>query len=174
MNTNNDAIKTMILERLAMVEYTHTYAFGIRDMGIVKVAIVDNADEILPLITKCERNAISHGGVYGVRMWNSHTAFNTIKAYAREVIDLCSVKEFERLFKEKKVNGYKGNRGNLFEDMTAELLNGQQMENKSAKCTECGDIIVNGEHIQVKLWNATITTESQVNRFYTEYMKESN
>ena len=33
---------------------------------------------------------------------------------------------------------------------------------------ESGDIIVNGEHIQCKLWNATVTTEPQILRFMAQ------
>lgn len=169
---SNEAIKNVILTRLSTVEFTHTYAFAIRDEKMVKAVIVENADEIMPLITYCERNAISHGGVFGVRMWNSNKAFEIIKDYAREIIPICSVKEFERIYQEKKSNGYKGNRGNFFEDTFAEITGGVQNENKTAKCTECGDVVVNNEHIQVKYWNATVTTEPQVNRFYTKYIKE--
>lgn len=173
MRNSNEEIKRTILERLAEVEYTDVYAFAIRDEKMVKAVIVENASEVLPLVTYCERNSASHGAVWGVRMNNAKETFSVLKDYAREIIPMCSVKEFERLFAEQKENGYRGNRGNLFEDMFAEYTNGVQNENKSAKCTECGDVVVNGEHIQVKFWNATITTEPQVNRFYTEYLKKT-
>lgn len=171
MRNSNETIKATILERLALVEYTKVYAFAIRDEKMVKAVIVDNANEILSLVTYCERNSSSHGAVWGVRMNNANETFATLKDYAREIIPMCSVKEFERVYAEKRASGYRGNRGNLFEDMFAELTNGTQNANKSAKCTECGDVVVNGEHIQVKFWNATITTEPQVNKFYADYMK---
>ena len=173
MRNSNEEVKMIILERLAEVEYTNTYAFAIRDEKMVKAVIIENADEVLPLVTYCERNSASHGSVWGVRMNNKMEVFAILKEYAREIIPMCSVKEFERLYTEQRENGYKGNRGNLFEDMFAQYTNGTQNENKSAKCTECGDVVVNGEHNQVKFWNATITTEPQVNRFYTEYLKKT-
>ena len=172
-NTINMAIKNHILSLLSLVEFTHVYGFGIRDNGLVKVAIVENADEIMNLITVCELTSKSHGAVYGVRMWNSSVAFNIIKEYARELITLCTVNEFERIYAERKANGYTGNRGNLLEDLFAEFTGAIQNESKTAKCTECGDVVLNGEHIQMKLWNATVTTEPQVERFYADYVKES-
>ena len=169
---SNEEIKNVILERLATVEFTKTYAFAIRDEKMVKAVIVENADEILPLVTYCERNAESHGATWGVRMNNRMDVFAIIKEYAREIIPMYSTKEFERLFLEARANGYKGNRGNFFEDKFALLTNGVQNPNKSAKCTESGDVIINGEHIQCKFWNATVTTETQVNTFYEKYLQK--
>ena len=99
MNTtrkDNIEIKTAILNALASLEYTHTYAFGIREHGMVKAAIVENADEILPLITIAEQQASSHNSVWGIRMHGTTADFALIKSYAREVIDICSVKAFEQ------------------------------------------------------------------------------
>ena len=155
-------IKMKTLELLARVEYTHTYAFIIRDNGMVKAAIVEEADTIMPFITVCE---LTGRDGYKVRMWNSREAFTTIKEYARELITLCSVKEFEASFATAKGNGYFGNRGNFGEDLFATITGATQMTSKTAKCTECGDVILNGEHIQVKLWNATVTTLEQAERF---------
>ena len=159
----NLEIKNAILNTLFAIEYTHTYAFIIRDNGLVKACIVENADDVLPLVTICERNSKSHGGVFGVRMWNSNTAFGIIKEYARETITMCSVAEFENEYRTAKENGYFGNRGNYAEDMFAFITGATQNTSKNAKCTECGDVVLNGEHIQVKLWNATVTTETTMN-----------
>lgn len=172
MRTNeNIEMKAMILNRLAMVESTHTYAIAIRDNGMVKAVIIENAEDVLPMVTVCERNSKSHGGVYGVRIWNSKKAFEIMKEYAREIITLCSVDEFERRYKEMKENGFKGNRGNLFEIIFSEITGAEMNDNPTAKCTECGDVRLNGEEIQLKLWNATVTTEPQVNRFFAEINK---
>ena len=70
-----------------------------------------------------------------------------------------------------KENGYKGNRGNFFEIIFSEVTGAEMNENPTAKCTECGDVRLNGEEIQLKLWNATLTTETQVNRFYEKMVK---
>ena len=167
--TLNAEIKSFILNLLIAIEYTHTYGFAIRDNGMVKVAIVENADNILNFITVCERNSKSHGGVFGIRMWNSNKAFEIIKEYSRELITICSVQEFERIYKERKENGYKGNRGNLLEELFCELTNAKQNDNPNAKCIDCGDVVLNSEHIQLKLWNATVTTEPTIRNLYKEY-----
>lgn len=167
----NNEIKMMILNRLAKVEYTHVYAFAIRDNGMVKAVIIENADDVMPMVTVCERNSKSHGGVYGVRIWNSKKAFEIMKEYAREIITLCTVEEFERRYKEEKENGFTGNRGNLFEIMFSEFTGAVMNECANLKCTDGGDVVLNGEHIQLKLWNATVTTEPQVNRFMVEMNK---
>ena len=155
-------IKMRTLELLARVEYTHTYALIIRDKGCVKAAIVEDADDLLGLVTVCE---LTGRDGYKVRMWNSKEAFEIIKTYAREMVTLCTVKEFEASFKMAKDNGYYGNRGNFGEDLFAKVTGATQMNAKNAKCTDCGDVVLNGEHIQVKLWNATITTLEQAERF---------
>ena len=165
MRKDNPEIKEMILTKLAEVEYTHTYAIAFRDHKIVKAAIIEDADAILPLITVAERQSASHGGDWGVRVNLTKEKTEIVKAYAREIIDICSVAKFEN---EYETNGHRGsnNRGHIFEQVFADVTGGKRNDNPTAKCTECGDVVVNGEHIQCKLWNATITTESQVNRFY--------
>lgn len=167
MRKDNIEIKTAILEKLASVEYTHTYALGIRENGMVKAAIVENADEILPLVTIAEKQASSHGAPWGIRINGTKANAEIIKQYAREVIDLCTVRFFEQEYAE---HGNRGgnNRGHIFERLCAEVMGGKQNDSMTAKCTECGDIVVNGEHIQCKLWNATVTTEPQVMRFIAE------
>ena len=168
---NNKEMQMFILDRLAQVEYTNTYVFAIRTKGMLQAAIVENANDILPLVTYCERQASSKGGVWGVRMWNAEAAFEIIREYAREIIDICSVREFEQSYEEaggkKAIPGYKGE---WFERLFVRTVGGERPESRTAKCTECGDVILNGEHLQLKLWNATITTEKQVNKFYMDKM----
>lgn len=169
---DNKEMKQFILDRLAEVEYTDTYVFGIRDNGMLKAVEVEHAHDILPLITYCEKQASSHGAPWGVRMWNASAAFDIIKAYASRIWTLCSIEEFERTYQEaggKKIDGY---RGEWFERMFVKYVGGTRPEKRNAKCTESGDVILKGKHLQLKLWNATITTEPQVNRFYEALNKE--
>ena len=166
---DNVEMKQFILDRLAQVEYTDTYVFAIRHQGMIKAAKVEHAMDILPLVSYCEKQASSHGAPWGVRMWNSSAAFEIILSYASEVWTLCSVDEFEESYQaaggKKAIPGY---RGEWFERMFVEYVGGTRPESRTAKCTECGDVILNGEHLQLKLWNATVTTEPQVNRFYAQ------
>lgn len=173
IGNDNKEMKAMLLDRLAKVEYTDIYGFAIRDKKMVKYCKVEHAMDILPMITYCEPQATSKGANCGVRMWNSEAAFEIIKAYASEIIPICSVDEFENGYQQacaengKKIDGY---RGEWFERLVAKMLGGIRPEKRTAKCTESGDMIVNGEHIQLKLWNATITDEKTVNNFYSEWM----
>lgn len=174
---DNKEMKQFILDRLAQVEYTDCYGFAIRDEKMVKAAIVEHAHDILPFITYCERQATSKGSCWGVRMWNSEDCFSIIKEYASEIIPLCSVKEFERGYEEAaaatETGRLPGYRGEWFERWFVKVVGGVRPDNRTAKCTESGDVILNGKHIQLKLWNATIMTETQVNRFYAERMKNT-
>ena len=171
MRKSNEVVKANILDKLAQVEFTHTYAFAIREEKMIKAVVVENADEVLPLVTYCEKNAESHGADWGVRMLGTLDSFQTLKDYASEVVTLCSVEYFESLLVERKNSGIRENRGNLFEVVFADMVGGKQVELKNAKCTDCGDVIVGKKHIQCKLWNATITTEKQVNRFYKKFLE---
>lgn len=169
---DNQEMKQYILDRLAQVEYTDTYVFAIRDHKMVKAVEVENAHDVLPLITYCERQASSHGSPWGVRMWNSTATFEIIKAYASRIWTLCSVEEFETTYQEaggRKLDGY---RGEWFERLFVKYVGGTRPEKRNAKCTECGDVILDGKHLQLKLWNATITTEPQVNRFYAAMIEK--
>ncbi len=169
---DNKEMKQFILNRLAQVEYTSTYVFAIRENQMIKAVEVENAPDILPFITYCEPQASSHGAPWGVRMWNSAAAFEIIKAYASRTWTLCSVTAFERTYQEaggKKLDGY---RGEWFERMFVKYVGGSRPEKRTAKCTESGDVILDGKHLQLKLWNATITTEPQVNRFYAAMIEK--
>lgn len=170
MRKDNIEMKTIILNDLAKVEFTHTYAIAIKDNKRVKAAIVENAEKIMPMITVCELQAKSHGAPWGIRVNGVKENFALIKEYAREVIDICSVKEFEYIYSTQGNRG-NNNRGHIFERMCAEVMGGFQADSKTAKCIDCGDIIVNGEHIQCKLWNATVTTETTIKNFHKTIME---
>ena len=171
MRKDNVEMKMMILNKLSAVEFTHTYIIGFRENKMVKAAIVENADEILPMICVAEPQATSHNAVWGVRANVTRENTEIVKAYAREIIDVCSVAYLEQEYAERGNRG-KNNRGHIFERLCAERLKGERPDSPTAKCTETGDIIVNGEHFQCKLWNATVTTEPQVNSFWAQNEKQ--
>lgn len=164
---SNEIVKAFILNNLAKVEATHTYAIGIKENGMVRACIVENADRLLPLVTYCEQQASSHGSVYGVRMDGTKKNFEIIKAYATRIVDICSIKAFEHIYATEGNRG-SNNRGHIFETLVAQTLGGKKNDSMTAKCTECGDINVNGVEIQVKLWNATISTEKTVENFMAQ------
>lgn len=161
---DNPEIKKMVLDRLASVEFTHTYLFNYREKGMVRAAIVEDADEILPLITYAEHHEGKKHNGWAIRMDGCKANVEIIKTYAREIFDVCTVKFLEN---EYAVNGRPGsnNRGHILERLNAEILGGVQNKKSNLDCTLAGDIVVNGEHIQCKMWNATVTTEATVNNF---------
>ena len=110
----NAEIRDSIRDTLSMIEYTHTYAIAFREKNMVKMAIIENADAILPYITYAERNAESHGAVWGVRIWARKETSELLKEYAREVLDVCTVGYLER---EYAMHGKRGSntRGHIFE-----------------------------------------------------------
>ena len=171
MRKDNKRTKNNILKKLSIVEFTHTYAFAIREDKMVKAVIVENADEVLPFVTYCERNSESHGADWGVRMLGTVDSFEILIEYAKKIITICSLEEFEEELAERKECGFTGNRGDLFEHLFAKATKGKMPKARNAKCTESGDVIVRGKHIQCKLWNATITTKKQVDKFYNNYKK---
>ena len=120
MRKDNIEMKNAILEKLASVEFTHTYAIAFRENKTVKAAIVEDADEILPLICISEPQASSHNSVWGVRVNLTRENREIVKTYAREIVDICSVKFFEQEYAEHGNRG-SNNRGHIFERLFADV-----------------------------------------------------
>lgn len=159
----NKAIKLYLIRNYIKCAYKYLeYVHGIRENGRIKAAIVEDFDDIIYNCTICERSASSKGDSYRLRAWNCSESFETIKAYSKQIIDLCSVKEFEDGFKAWKEDGNKGNRGNYFEYLYCIVTGATQVEKANAKFTDSGDVILNGKHQQLKLYNATYTDTETV------------
>jgi hypothetical protein len=60
----------------------------------------------------------------------------------------------EQMFANSKLN-----RGQIFENMVIKAWNGKPVGGKNAKFTDCGDMVVDGVHYQVKFNKATFTDE---------------
>lgn len=73
-------------------------------------------------------------------------------------ITLCTKDEFEELAKVVGGNG-RSNRGLAFEKLVTEYFN-QVWKADSKKFTECGDIVINNKHYQIKTHKATFTNET--------------
>ena len=154
----NKAIKLYLLNNYVDNSYKGVeYVHAIRENGRVKAAVVEDFHDIIYNCTVCERSASSKGDTYRLRAWNCKESFDTIKTYAKEIIDMCSVEEFEEGFKAWKNQGNKGNRGNYFEPLYCGMTGAVQVEKANAKFTDSGDVVLNGKHQQLKLWNATYT-----------------
>ncbi len=162
---HNPEMQKYLLAEYHSMAYTSTYSFCVKAHGKVAVAIVNNADiDFLERITYCERNAESHGGYYGLRMRSDAKTQDYIRANAHKLYELGTVKEFEASFQQYKANGNTGNRGDYFEKLFTELVKGTNPEKRNACFTDCGDVVVDNIHYQVKLYNATFTTENTIKR----------
>lgn len=62
-----------------------------------------------------------------------------------------------------EVENSKYNKGEIFEKMITEK-NNQKWEKDNKKFTECGDIVINGTHYQIKFQKATFTNETTLDR----------
>lgn len=161
---HNPVMQKYLIEQYTKLAYTETYAFCVKVDGMVKVAIVEHADAILEKITYCEPNAESHGGYYGLRMLNTKETMLFILSMANQILEVGTTKEFEMGFEKYRANGNKGNRGDYFEDMFAEMMKGSKPEMRNACFTDCGDVIAKGVHYQCKLYNATFTTTQTIKK----------
>jgi hypothetical protein len=160
---HNPEMHKYLIEQYTALAFTHTYAFCVKHKGKMKVAIVENANSILPDITYCEPNSSSHGKVYGLRMMEKQIVSEMILNRASEIFELGTYKDFENGFTEYRQTA-KGNRGDYFEMVFTKMVNGTNPDKRNACFTDCGDVIANGKHYQCKLYNATFTTESTIAR----------
>ena len=162
---HNPEMQRFLATNYHRLAYTPNYAFCVKSRGRVTAVTIENLDyDTLIQITYCEPNAESHGGYYGLRMNSSKKVMNLLLEKGTPLFDLGSYKEFENGFANYRANGNKGNRGDYFEDLFADLAHGTKPGGKTACFTDCGDVVVNGVHYQCKLYNATFTTTSTIEK----------
>ena len=162
---HNPEVQKMLIKEYHSLAYTTNYGFCVKTGGKVTAVIVENVDcEMLEQITYCEPQAESHGGYYGLRMLNSKATMNYLLDRASKTFEIGTYAEFEDGFAEYRANGNKGNRGDYFEDLFAEMVKGSKPESRTACFTDCGDVIANGVHYQCKLYNATFTTTQTIKK----------
>ena len=150
----NENIKEYLTTEYARLAYTSNYVFGYTENGMVYGAMVENADEILPYVTCLDRASSKNGGTYSLKYKPTKAITAILRAHASKVFAVCSVEYLESLNKANRQN-----RGQIFEAMVAEILKAETPKAKNAKFTDCGDIIVNHRHYQVKYAKATFTDE---------------
>lgn len=161
---HNPAVHATMLTRYTRLAYTHSYLFVVKSHGIAYMAFIKDIRPIFAHITYCERNATSHGGYYGLRMLNCKATADTILANAYEIVSLGSARDLENDYLERKANGYLGNRGNYFEDMAVDMFHAERPENINTSFAVAGDMVIDGTHFQMKIWNATFTTENTLDK----------
>lgn len=150
----NEAIRNYLLSNYNKLAYTHSYIFGYEANGMVYGAQVDDARGILPYITCLDCASSKNGGTVQLKYKPNKAQVAIIIENASIIKPICT-----KAYLEDEFRTTKWNRGQIFERLTATVFGGYQSEKKSAKFTECGDIVVDGIHFQVKFLKATFTDE---------------
>ena len=153
----NILVKKYLCDEYNRLAYTHNYIFGYAIKGMIYAARVLNAADLLPYIASLDRASSKNGGTFSIKFKPNAEKIAMIAAAAVEIKPVCSVEYMENLFANSKQN-----RGQIFETLSAEIFNGVQMDAKNAKFTDCGDIVVENVHYQVKFQKATFTDERTV------------
>lgn len=150
----NENILKYLIDGYNKLAYTHNYIFGYVAEGMVYGAKVKNANELLKYICTLDRASSKNGGTYQLKYKPNKAQVATIITSATEIREICSVNFLENEYKNRRQN-----RGQIFEELSAKVFDGYQVERKNAKFTDCGDMIVKNEHFQVKFLKATFTDE---------------
>ena len=134
--------------------YTHSYIFGYTVRGTVYAARVMDARDILPYIVSLDHASSKNGGTYSIKYKPNAEKVAIINTAAAEIRPICTVDYMENLFANSKQN-----RGQIFEDMVIKAWHGAPVGGKNAKFTDCGDMVADGIHYQIKFNKATFTDE---------------
>lgn len=150
----NITITAYLTSEYTRLAYTHSYIFGYAIKGMVYAARVMDARGILPYIASLDRASSKNGGTYSLKYKPNMDKVAIIIANACEIRPICTVDYMEQTFANSKLN-----RGQIFEDMVIDAWHGHRVGGKSAKFTDCGDMVVDGIHYQIKYNKATFTDE---------------
>ena len=155
----NEAVKKYLIDSYNEMAYTHNYIFGWKDTkaNVVYAIRVMTAEDLLPWITKTDRASSKNGGTIQLKFKPNKAQKAILLTEATQIDIICSVDYFEECFKNSHQN-----RGQIFESMIASFYGGVQSKQKNAKFTDCGDIIINDIHYQVKFEKATFTDERTI------------
>ena len=159
----NENIMNYLINSYNELAYTHNYIMGYVAEGMVYGARLENAESLLPYITSLDRASKKNGGTLQLKYKPNKKQIALIIEKASEIKAICSVDYLEKLNKETRHN-----RGQIFETLVADSFNGHQVEKKNAKFTDCGDIIINDRHYQVKYLKATYTDERTIKNLKSE------
>lgn len=142
-----------MIERYNALAYTHNYVFGFTFDG--NVYAVTTGVEHLETILTLDR--ASRGDGTALR-FSPTKAIKSFLFTAYKPVLICSEEFFNDTVKNSKYN-----KGEIFEKMYTEKC-GQVWEKDNKKFTECGDIVVDGTHYQIKFQKATFTNEKTLTR----------
>ena len=159
----NENIKNYLINAYNELAYTHNYIMGYTMEGMVYAARLEEAKDLLPYITSLDRASKKNGGTLQLKYKPNKKQVALIIEQAVEIKAVCTVDYLEKLNRENRQN-----RGQIFETLVADIFGGYQVEQKNAKFTDCGDIIIKDRHYQVKYLKATYTDERTIKHFKGE------
>lgn len=133
--------KATLINRYTKGAYTDNYIFGFVRDGFVWACMVENADNLLALLSYAEKRSTSG---WTLRYRPTKAMQEIILAHSTETRILYSVEVMEN----EKVN-HNNNRGTMFEDVCVKVWNGEQTK-ANLDFTKGGDTIINGIHYQIK------------------------
>jgi hypothetical protein len=143
--------------------YTENYIIG----GVVKNDVkfyFFTGDELINNLTLSKGSTTGSRGATTLRLKFSGDLKKTVE---NKGFYLCTKDEFENLA--KTINGKQANRGLAFEKLIFEYFK-QEWKQNNKKFTECGDIVINGIHCQIKTAKATFTNTATLR----DLMKEGD
>lgn len=150
----NEAIHNYLINSYNRLVYTHSYIFGYTVKGMVYGARVMDGANLLPYLTCVSTASSKNGGTYALKYRPNLKQIALINENAVEIKAICTLQYLEEQFRTTKWN-----RGQIFETLAAKAFNAYQVDKKTAKFTESGDIVADGIHYQVKYDKATFTDE---------------
>lgn len=143
----NQTIFRLLIAKYNQLSFTHQYLFGYAYRGTIYCTTA--TADVLPFV--CTLDLASHGGGYALRYRPNNEQKRLLQGF--QTFALCSTEFFEA-----ELEGFKYNRGELFEKMVTEHF-GQEWKKDTVPFTKAGDIVVNGTHYQIKYEKATFTNE---------------
>ena len=140
------------------VEYTHSYIFTVYDnKGNMYACVYEDARAILREVTQLG----THKGHATVQMHPTREHMNMLMNNADMLVSLGSRSDFEAGAKWYKARWHL-NRGYYNEVVVCKAMNGKLVKHKNACMTDCGDMVVDGHHYQLKYFNATVCHENRL------------
>lgn len=150
----NEAIHNYLITSYNRLAYTHSYIFGYAVKGMVYGARVMDGASLLPYLTCLSTASSKNGGTVALKYRPNLKQIALIAENAVEIKAVCTEQYLEEQFRTTKWN-----RGQIFEELAAKTFGGYQVDKKTTKFTESGDIVVDNIHYQVKYTKATFTDE---------------
>lgn len=147
----NLPLHNSMVKRYETISGTHNYVFGFTYKKNIYACVCENFTDLASVT--CLDKASRNGGS-SLRFKPNTGIKNLLFTLASRSAVVCSAEFFDG-----QMQGFKGNRGELFETLVFEFFGGVQNTVKNADFTSGGDGVINGVDYQVKFEKATFCNE---------------